>query len=162
MAGDNKNGFMKGAAILSISTLVVKALGLLFSIPLANFISAEGMSYFYGAYDIFTIFLVLSTAGLPIAVSRMVGTASAMGRRREADQVFSVAFWLFFGIGLLGCLVMLFGSRQIAELLGKPGAAGTIVALAPTVFFIAITSAIRGYFQGRSNMVPTEIGRAHV
>lgn len=159
MAGDNKNGFMKGAAILSISTLVVKALGLLFSILLANFISAEGMSYFYGAYDIFTIFLVLSTAGLPIAVSRMVGTASAMGRRKEADQVFSVAFWLFFGIGLLGCLVMLFGSRQIAGLLGKPGAAGTIVALAPTVFFIAITSAIRGYFQGRSNMVPTAMSQ---
>lgn len=155
MAQNNKNGFMKGAAILSISTLVVKALGLLFSIPLANFISAEGMSYFYGAYDIFTIFLVLSTAGLPIAVSRMVGTAHAMGRRREAEQVFSVSFWLFFSIGLAGCLVMMFGSKQIAALLGKPGAAGTIVALAPTVFFIAITSAIRGYFQGRSNMVPT-------
>lgn len=159
MAQDNKNGFMKGAAILSVSTLVVKALGLLFSIPLANFISAEGMSYFYGAYDIFTIFLMLSTAGLPIAVSRMVGTAHAMGRRREADQVFSVAFWLFFGIGIAGCLVMIFGARQIAELLGKPGASGTIVALAPTVFFISITSAIRGYFQGRSNMVPTAVSQ---
>ncbi len=155
MAGNSKNGFMKGTAILSASTLIVKALGLLFSIPLANFISAEGMSYFYGAYDIFTIFLVLSTAGLPIAVSRMVSTANAMGRRKEADGVFSVAFWLFFGIGVTGCLVMLFGSKQISELLGKPGAAGTIAALAPTVFFLSITSALRGYFQGRSNMVPT-------
>ncbi len=155
MAEGRKNGFMRGTAILSASTLIVKALGLLFSIPLANFISAEGMSYFYGAYDIFTIFLVLSTAGLPIAVSRMVSTANAMGRRREADQVFSVAFWLFFAIGAAGCLIMLFGSRQISELLGKPGAAGTIVALAPTVFFLSITSALRGYFQGRSNMVPT-------
>lgn len=159
MAQNNKNGFMKGAAILSISTLMVKALGLLFSIPLANFISAEGMSYFYGAYDIFTVFLVLSTAGLPIAVSRMVSTAYAVDRRREADQVFSAAFWLFFGIGIAGCLVMLFGARQIAELLGKPGATGTIAALAPTVFFISITSAIRGYFQGRSNMVPTAMSQ---
>lgn len=159
MAKDNQNGFMKGAAILSVSTLVVKALGLLFSIPLANFISAEGMSYFYGAYDIFTVFLMLSTAGLPIAVSRMVGTAHAMGRRREADQVFSVAFWLFFGIGLVGSLVMVFGAAEIAGLLGKPGAEGTIVALAPTVFFISITSAIRGYFQGRSNMTPTAVSQ---
>mgnify|MGYP001143591230 CR=1 FL=1 len=46
MAGDNKNGFMKGAAILSIYKLVVKALGLLFSIPLSKYISAEAMSYF--------------------------------------------------------------------------------------------------------------------
>lgn len=158
-AQENKNGFMKGAAILSASTLLVKVLGLLFSIPLANFISAEGMSYFYGAYDIFTIFLMLSTAGLPIAVSRMVSTAYAMGRRKEADQVFSVAFWLFFGLGLLGCLVMLFGSDQIAQMLGKPGAAHTIVALAPTAFFISVMSALRGYFQGRSNMVPTAVSQ---
>lgn len=155
MAQERKNGFMKGAAILSASTLLVKVLGLFFSIPLANFISPEGMSYFYGAYDIFTVFLMLSTAGLPIAVSRMVSTAYAMGRRKEADQIFSVAFWLFFGVGTLGCLVMLFGSQQIAQVMGKPGAARTIVALAPTAFFIAIMSALRGYFQGRSNMVPT-------
>lgn len=159
MAQENKNGFMIGAAILSASTLLVKVLGLLFSIPLANFISAEGMSYFYGAYDIFTIFLMLSTAGLPIAVSRMVSTAYARGRKKEADQVFSVAFWLFFGLGLLGCLVMLFGSRQIAQLLGKPGAANTIVALAPTAFFISVMSSLRGYFQGRSNMVPTAVSQ---
>ena len=150
---------MKGAAIRSASTLLVKVLGVLFSIPLANFISAEGMSSFYGAYDIFTIFLMLSTAGLPIAVSRMVSTAYTMGRRREADQVFSVAFWLFFGLGLLGCLVMLFGSDQIARLLGKPGAAHTIVALAPTAFFISVMSALRGYFQGRSNMLPTAVSQ---
>lgn len=150
---------MKGAAILSASTLLVKVLGLLFSIPLANFISAEGMSYFYGAYDIFTIFLMLSTAGLPIAVSRMVSTAYARGRKKEADQVFSVAFWLFFTLGLVGCLVMFFGCRQIAQLLNKPGAAYTIMALAPTAFFISIMSSLRGYFQGRSNMVPTAVSQ---
>ncbi len=150
---------MKGAAILSASTLLVKLLGLLFSIPLANFISAEGMSYFYGAYDIFTIFLMLSTAGLPIAVSRMVSTAYARNCRKEADQVFSVAFWLFFGIGALGSLVMLLFPHEIARMLHKPGAAGTIRALAPTTFFISVTSALRGYFQGRSNMTPTALSQ---
>lgn len=159
MAQNSKSGFMKGAAILSASTLAVKMLGLLFSIPLANFISPEGMSYFYGAYDIFTIFLMLSTAGLPLAVSRMVSTACVMGRRREADQVFSIAFWLFLALGSLGCLVMLFGGEQIAQLQGKPGAANTIRALAPTAFFIAMMSAQRGYFQGRSNMVPTAVSQ---
>ena len=139
--------------------MLVKLLGLLFSIPLANFISAEGMSYFYGAYDIFTIFLMLSTAGLPIAVSRMVSTAYARNCRKEADQVFSVSFWLFFSIGLLGSLVMLLGAEQIAQMLHKPGAAGTIRALAPTTFFISVTSALRGYFQGRSNMVPTAMSQ---
>ena len=101
MAQDKKQSFMKGAAILSASTLLVKLLGLLFSIPLANFIDPEGMSHFYIAYNIFGLFLMLSTAGLPVAVSRMVGTATSQGRLREADRVFSVAFWLFFFLGLL-------------------------------------------------------------
>ncbi|CCX37622.1 putative transporter [Clostridium sp. CAG:1013] len=155
MAQDKKQSFMKGAAILSASTLIVKLLGLLFSIPLANFIDPEGMSHFYIAYNIFGLFLMLSTAGLPIAVSRMVGTAFSQGHRREADQVFSVAFWLFFFLGLFGCLVMFFGADQIAQWYGSPEANFAIMALAPTLFFISIESSLRGYFQGRSNMIPT-------
>ena len=159
MAQDKKRSFMKGAAILSASTLIVKLLGLLFSIPLANFVAPEGMSHFYIAYNIFGLFLMLSTAGLPVAVSRMVGTACAQGRRREADRVFSVAFWLFFFVGLFGCLVMFFGADQIAHIYGSPDANYAIMALAPTMFFISLESSLRGYFQGRSNMVPTAVSQ---
>ena len=155
MARDTKQSFMKGAAILTASTLIVKLLGLLFSIPLANFIDPEGLAHFYIAYNIFGLFLMLSTAGLPVAVSRMVGTATSQGRLREADRVFSVAFWLFFSLGLFGCLVMFFGADQIAQWYGSPDANYAIMALAPTLFFISIESSLRGYFQGRSNMVPT-------
>lgn len=101
MAQDKKQSFMKGAAILSASTLLVKLLGLLFSIPLANFIDPEGMSHFYIAYNIFGLFLMLSTAGLPVAVSRMVGTATSQGRLREADGCFPWPFGCSFSWGCL-------------------------------------------------------------
>lgn len=159
MAREKKQSFVAGAAILSASTLLVKILGLLFSIPLANVIDDRAMSYFYTAYDIFGVFLMLSTAGLPVAVSRMVGTAYAQGRQKEADRVFSVAFWLFFTIGLLGCLAMFFGAAPIARISGNPRAGKAVMALAPTMFFISIMSALRGYFQGRSNMVPTAVSQ---
>lgn len=160
MAQEKRQSFMKGAAILTASTLIVKLLGLLFSIPLANFISDEGMSYFYAAYDIFIWFLMISTAGLPIAVSRMVGTAWSQNRRREADRVFSVAFWLFFGLGLAGFVIMFFGADWFGNVfLATPGSGPAIRALAPTVFFISVMSALRGYFQGRSNMVPTAVSQ---
>lgn len=159
MAQEKKQSFIKGAAILSASTLLVKILGLLFSIPLANTITMDAMSDFYTAYDIFGFLLILSTSGLPIAVSRMVGTAYSRGQKKEADRVFSVAFWLFFSIGLLGCLVMLFFSQQIADVMSNSGANYAIMALAPTMFFISIMSALRGYFQGRSNMVPTALSQ---
>lgn len=160
MAQEKKQSFMKGAAILSASTLLVKILGLLFSIPLANVIEPAAMSYFYTAYDIFAIFLMLSTAGLPVAVSRMVGTAYAKGRKKEADRVFGVAFWLFFTIGLIGSLIMFFCPQQIADFYKNPRATYAIMALAPTLFFLSIMSALRGYFQGRSNMVPTAISQS--
>lgn len=160
MAAEKRQSFLKGAAILTASTLVVKLLGLLFSIPLANFISDQGMSYFYAAYDIFTWFLMISTAGLPIAVSRMVGTAWSQGRRAEADRVFSVAFWLFFAIGLGGFAAMFLGADWFGDVfLATPGAGPAIRALAPTMFFISVMSALRGYFQGRSNMVPTAVSQ---
>lgn len=160
MAQEKKQSFMKGAAILSASTLLVKILGLLFSIPLANVIEPGAMSYFYTAYDIFAIFLMLSTAGLPVAVSRMVGTAYAKGRKKEADRVFGVAFWLFFVIGLVGSLVMFFCADQIAGFYKNPRASYCIMALAPTLFFLSVMSAMRGYFQGRSNMVPTAVSQS--
>ncbi len=162
MAQEKKQSFMKGAAILSASTLLVKILGLLFSIPLANVIEPAAMSYFYLAYDIFAIFLMLSTAGLPVAVSRMVGTAYARGRKKEADRVFSVAVWLFVAIGLAGSLIMIFFAKPIARFYEyeNPQASYTIVALAPTLFFLSVMSAIRGYFQGRSNMVPTAVSQS--
>lgn len=159
MAQEKKQSFMKGAAILTASTLIVKILGLLFSIPLANLIDTEGMSCFYAAYEVFGVFLMLSTAGLPIAVSRMVGTAYSQGRKKEADRVFSVAFWLFFGIGLVGCLLMFFGSEWIAGFYGNPDATYAIMALSPTLFFISVMSVLRGYSQGRSDMVPTAVSQ---
>ncbi len=160
MGQEKKQNFMVGAVILTASTLLVKILGLLFTIPLANLISTQGMAYFYTAYDIFSVFLMLSTAGLPIAVSRMVGTAYSQGRKKEADRVFFVAFWLFFSIGLLGCLAMFFGADWFAvHVMSVPGAGPAIMALAPTMFFISVMSALRGYFQGRSNMTPTAVSQ---
>lgn len=160
MPQEKKQNFMVGAAILTVSTLAVKILGLLFSMFLANFIDTESMAYFYTAYDIFSVFLMLSTAGLPIAVSRMVGTAYAQDRKKEADRVFFVAFWLFFAIGLLGCLAMFFGADWISStVMSTPGAAPAVMALSPTMFFISVMSALRGYFQGRSNMTPTAVSQ---
>lgn len=101
MAQDKKQSFMKGAAILSASTLLVKLLGLLFSIPLANFIDPEGMSHFYIAYNIFGLFLMALHGGAAGAVSRMVGTATSQGRLREADRCFPWPFGCSFSWGCL-------------------------------------------------------------
>lgn len=159
MSEEKKQGFLKGAMILSVSTIIVKAVGLLFSFPLANILNPEAYGYYNIAYTIFAVFNAAATAGLPVAVSRMVSSAYSEGRKKQADKIFSVSMIALFVVGLICSVLMFVFSQNLANLVDYPGANYTIKALAPTVFFCAIMSAIRGYFQGRSNMVPTAISQ---
>lgn len=160
MSKENKHqGFLKGAAILSISTVIVKVLGLLFTIPIANTLDKSAYGYFTVAYDVFAVFNAAATAGLPVAVSRMVSGAYAKGQKKQADRIFGVALLAFFILGLVSSLVMFSFSDAIAAAMSYPRASLAIKALAPTVFFCAMMSAMRGYFQGRSNMTPTAISQ---
>ena len=112
------------------------------------------------AYDIFIFFSVLASSGTPVAISRMVSVAYAQGRKRQADKIFRVAFVLFSCIGLLGSIVMAAFSRQFAIMMNQNDRSMfAIAALAPMSFFMALSSCLRGYFQGRSNMTPTAVSQ---
>ena len=152
--------FLKGTAILTAATFIVKFINIFFSIPLANFLDDEGMGHFNTAYDIFVFFSVLASSGTPVAISRLVSVAYAQNRKREADKIFRVAFTLFSGIGLVGCIVMAVFSRQFAMLMNQNDRSMyAIAALAPMCFFMSVSSCLRGYFQGRSNMTPTAVSQ---
>lgn len=159
MSKERRQGFLYGTMILSVSTIIVKAVALFYSIPLANMLGDGTMGYYNAAYNIFGIFNAMATAGLPVAVSKMVSSAYAMGKRKQANRIFSVALSAFFVLGLTFSLVMFFFSDRFAALVGYRNASYAIKALAPTVFFCAIMSALRGYFQGRSNMIPTALSQ---
>jgi Membrane protein involved in the export of O-antigen and teichoic acid len=156
-----KNGnFFKGMLILSVSTIIVKMVSLLFSIPIINIVGPTGFGYFNAAYKIFAVFNAAATAGLPIAVSKMVSDAYTLGKIKQADRIYSVATTFFVSMGAFFSLLMFFFSKQIAVyLLHMPNANYAIKALAPTIFFCSVMSATRGYFQGRSNMMPTAISQ---
>ena len=152
--------FLKGTAILTAATFIVKFINIFFSIPLANFLDDEGMGHFNTAYDIFIFFSVLASSGTPVAISRMVSMAYAQGRKRQADKIFRVAFVLFSSVGLLDSIVMAVFSREFAMLMNQNDRSMyAIAALAPMSFFMAMSSCLRGYFQGRANMTPTAVSQ---
>lgn len=76
---EKKQNFLTGAAILSLSTIVVKVIGMFYKIPLKLLIGDAGFAYFNAAYAIYTVLLVISTTGLPVAMSRMVSEAHTLG-----------------------------------------------------------------------------------
>lgn len=150
-----ENKFIKGAAVLGIAGILVKALGAIFRIPLTNWIGADGMSYYGFAYTIYGVLLVLSTAGIPVAISRMVSERIAVGEHKNAHKVFKTAIGLMFVIGMISFFICFFGAEVITAKLGNPDAALAVKAIAPALLFVPLLSSFRGYFQGRQNMNPT-------
>lgn len=153
MKAIKKQSFMEGAAVLIVAHLAVKIIGACFKIPLANILHETGMAYFTRAYNLYAALFVMATAGLPVAVSKMVSESLARKNFAESKKILSSAVILLTFIGAIGTLVLFFGAKFLSS--GSPGSYLSIVTISPALLFIAILSAFRGYFQGHSNMIPT-------
>lgn len=151
----SKKSFLRGAVVLGAAGLVIKALGAVFRIPLANIIGDTGMGYYQTAYPVYVLLLTLSTAGIPVAISRMVAERQAVDRPGDAYHVFRVSFVLLAGIGLASFAVLFFGAGAIVGRLGNPGAEAAMKAVAPALLIVPMMAAARGFFQGMQDMKPT-------
>lgn len=151
--------FMAGAAVLTVAAAIVKVIGALYKIPLGNILGEEGMGHFGVAYTIYNVLLTISTAGLPVAMSKMVSEAVVSERPNQIKKIFKVCMVTFLVLGAVGSSVMLFFNRQLAVLMKDELASYSILALAPSVLFVCIMSCYRGYTQGHSDMVPSAISQ---
>ncbi len=158
MAKTKGQNYMHGAAILTVGVIIMKILGFFYKIPLGNILGDEGYSMFMGAYSIYYIFFTLATAGLPVALSRLVAEADANGRAKQEEKTFRVALVTFTVIGLVFALIMFcFPHWLAASYLENPDAAPSVRAMAPAILLVCIVSAYRGYCQGNGNMLPTTV-----
>lgn len=156
MAGNTKKqNFLQGAALLALATAIVKVIGAVYKIPLKAIIGDVGFSYFNTAYDIYTLLLTIATAGLPIAMSRMISQAHALGQYNRVRQIYRVARDLYLGLGLVCTLFMGIFCQWLANTMEQPDAWATILALSPCALLMGFLSAYRGFFQGQGNMAPT-------
>lgn len=116
------------------------------------------MGYFNIAYNIFTTLYLIVIAGLPTSLTIMIsGTPGNSLRKKQVERIFQVALTLFFILGTIGALFMMIFAKPLAKIMGSDSSYLCIMAISPTLFFICMSSAIRGYFQGHKNMVPTAI-----
>lgn len=155
-----KQNYLTGAAILSLSTIVVKVIGMFYKIPLQRIIGENGFAYFTAAYDIYTVLLVISTTGLPVAMSRMIAEARTLGNGKQMHRIYTTALLAYMSIGAFGTGVMMLLPKLLAgPVMGIPNAWYSIFALGPAVLFICFASACRGLFQGQENMTPTAVSQ---
>lgn len=157
---EKKSTFFGGAAILAASAILVKVIGAIYRIPLGNILSDEVMADYNSAYNIYNFFLTISTAGLPVALSKTISEANALGRHNQVQRTFRVAFITFLILGLISFFCMTVLAAPMAQIvISNPKAVYCVMALAPSVLCVCIMSAFRGYFQGHFNMMPTGISQ---
>ena len=148
----------KSVSVLSIAGILCKLIGVLFSIPL-NMIRTKVATNFYLVYPTYTLLLTISSAGLPVAVSRLVAGFLARNDRRSAWSTFKCALITLSSIGLFFSLLMVLLNRVLVSMVGVEETSAGYYAIAPCVLIVCVLSAFRGLFQGQQNMVPTAVSQ---
>lgn len=155
----NKTNFLVQGSILALAGILVRIIGLLYRIPLNNILGNEGIAYYSNAYSVYSIFLLISSTSLPIAVSKIVSTRAAKRQFKNAKKAFvgAVIFGIIAG-GICSCIVF-FGADFFAGLWKYPSMAMALRVLAPTIFLVCLLGVLRGYFQGMGTMIPTAVSQ---
>ena len=154
-----KQTFLHGAALLAMATAAVKIIGALYKIPLKMIIGDLGFGYFNTAYEVYSVLLMIATAGFPVAMSRMVSEASTLGHNNRVRQTYRTARGIFVGIGVLSSLLMVVGCKFLANFQQQPDAWFSFLCLGPCALLVGLLSSYRGFFQGQGNMIPTSVSQ---
>ena len=150
-----KETFMQGVLALLFSQVLIKLLGLIYRLYLTNKpgFGDEGNAIYSAGYFIYMLLLTVSSTGVPNAISRLVAERTALGDRKGAQRIFKIALATFATLGGIGSLLLIIGAKAIATTLVQiPEAEYTLVALAPSVFFVSVASVLTGYFNGKQRM----------
>ncbi len=154
-----KQSFLHGTALLALATAIVKVIGAVYKIPLNQIIGEQGFAYFNTAYEIYNVLLMVCTAGLPVAMSRMISEASALGHNSQVRRIYKTSQIIFLALGISGSLLMTLFCRQLAAFQEQPNAWAAIGCLGPSALLMCIMSVYRGFFQGQGNMIPTSVSQ---
>ncbi len=159
-AGEENRGqsLVKGAIILTVATLLVKIIGGIFKIPLANIIGEDGMGYFNNAYSLYVPIYTLAASGFASALSRQIAENIALRRYKNVKKIHQVARRMFLVTGIVGTIIMFLGSFVFVKFV-NPRSIYAIIAMCPSVLFCCIQASYRGYYEGTRNMYPTAISQ---
>lgn len=155
---NKKNSFMEGVIVLMFSQVIIKIIGLVYKLYLTNKegFGDRGNAIYSSAFQIYAIFLTISSIGVPNAISKLVSSKVAVGDNKGAYRIFKIAFALFGILGFAGSSILFFGANYISNMyLQIPEAELALLALSPSVFLVSIASVLRGYFNGRENLSVT-------
>ncbi len=157
--GNNPDYIFQGS-VLAVAAIISRIIGLFYRVPLNAILGDKGAGYYGTAYDVYTLMLLISSASLPLAVSKLVSARVAVGKIKDAYRIFLLSVVISAVLGTIMCLITWFGADVIAgDILKTPYAAYALRILAPTLIVVAVLGVIRGFFQGLGTMIPSAMSQ---
>lgn len=145
-----------GVLFLTVANLLVKVLGFAYKVPL-NTLLGDEMASVNAATALFAVLYTAMAAGVPGALSLSVSRARALGEGKRIKRLFDATLFLLLGVGFLLSLALFLIAKPLSRLDADGASYLCTLAIAPALFFTAATSALRGFFQGFSRLVPTAV-----
>lgn len=159
-SSNTKSNFLVQGSILAFTSILVRVIGLIYRIPMTNILGDEGIGYYDYAFEVYNMAFIISSYGMPMAVSKLVAARSAKREYRNAFRSFLCALTLAALLGGALSLFVYFGAGFLATLLfANPSVQIPLRILAPTIFICAVMGVMRGFFQGKGTMIPTAISQ---
>lgn len=158
-----KTTFAKNVLMLMFSQVLIKLLGLIYRLAITNVkgFGDVGNGYYSAGYQVYAVLLIISSQGIPGAVSKLVSNKVAKGKYNEAHRVFKVSMVVFGIIGFIASLLLLLSANFVSsKILNVPDVSYVLKVLSPAIFFVCVSAVIRGYFAGLGTMKASSISQA--
>lgn len=153
-----KQSFIKGALILALAGFLTRFLGFINKMIVARVLGAEGVGLYMMAVPTLLLVLTLTQLGLPIAVSKLIAEAEARHAYEETRRILQTALLITTSASIVLSVLTFFVAPILAStFLTDERALYPLLAIIPVIPIVAVSSVLRGYFQGRQNMVPTAV-----
>ena len=157
MAKGKKGNFMMQGAILGVSSIVVRMIGIIYRVPLNNILGEKGVAYYGMAFEVYSFLLLLSSYSLPLAVSKMVSRRVTLRQYKNTRRIFVFAIIFAICVGTIAFLITFFGADLFAKILNFPQSAIALRTLSFALIILSVLGVLRGYFQGLGTMIPTAV-----
>ncbi len=162
-----KSGFIDGAVIATICIIVTKILGVLYVIPFYSIIGEQGGALYGYAYNIYNIFLIISSAGIPLAISKITSEYETLNKQTEKNYMYSVVNKFIYLFSLSSFAICFFGAEAIANFIIGDMTGGNSIkdiifvirCVSFALLFVPSLSIIRGYLQGHKFIAPSAISQ---
>ena len=159
MANDSKKELLLQGSILAVAGIIVKLIGFLYRIPMANMLGEVGNGLYGVAFGIYNIILTLSCSSLPLGLSKLISQYEIKKEYRSAYRLFRNSLILAMIVGGIFWVLIYYGADFLEMCYAKPGLAKPLRIVAPTTFVMAILGVVRGFFQGKNTMIPSAVSQ---